>query len=106
MTVHRARALFDQAFDAMEREAASGKRDHVARLVDAYHGDPLAYLERVHKMMGAEQGNGGSTLNINGLFLQAVMAANGHTAQGKVIDADPVGVPSGLADTQPIDNEW
>src|SRR5262245_15295797 len=72
---HRKAAIVNQAFDEMERERGAGKRDYVARLIDAYHADPLTWLERVREIAeGPQQPDGGKVqpaLSMQAFFLQA-----------------------------------
>ena len=95
----RALALLDQAFDLI-----NNRRDPAKALAAAYDRDPLAFLERVSKLVTpppADQGK--NTNNINSLFVLAARQA----AQLPVLDAvtieDSSGVQSGYSTSEPID---
>lgn len=96
----RAVALIGQAFDVIERDG-----DCVAALVAAYKADPLAYLERVHKLTapaveqaGKAAGLGGLVANINHLHLAALQET--RSLGPPVIEHEPgtIGVEPALDD--------
>jgi hypothetical protein len=115
-TKHRVVAILNQAFDLID------KRDPAAALARKYEEDPLSYLERVHKLLGPEPGEG-KTSNINGLFVLAARQAAqapavldaevvveeparlqvNDAAPIQVNDAKPARVQSGSSPDQPVD---
>jgi hypothetical protein len=100
-------ALLDMGIEEIGK-----RRDPVKALVEAWDKDPLAFLERMKKLVDPvdEQGKSGNTLNFNGLFgLVAKQAAEQPMrALPPATDAEytEVGVQAGYNDTQPIDTEW
>jgi hypothetical protein len=111
-------ALLDMGLEEIGR-----RRDPVKALVEAWDRDPLAFLERMQKLVEPDAGQqkGGNTLNFNGLFglvakeagqpLQALPPATDaeYTELGTgakpvgYIDDGGTGVQSGSKPEQPID---
>lgn len=101
---HRVLALVDQAFEGMDIERTSGKRDAVASLIDAYHRDPLTWLERV-RVLSADNADNPHSKGTKSLGLQALFVS-----AAREFAASPSGVQVGLVDMQAIEHtndiEW
>lgn len=102
VTKNRLRAMIDDVLELFERERASGKRDHIAAMADAYHKNPLDWMERVGKFLGlGDQPASVQNFNqFNGIFAQAAASA---AERSKEITAEPGRVLDGCDDSQAVD---
>jgi hypothetical protein len=99
-TRNRLRAIVDDVLELFERERTSGKRDHIAALADAYHENPLDWMERVGKFLGLgdQAAQVQNFTQFNGIFAQAAATA---AERAKTIETDGA---RALDDSQVV--EW